>query len=64
MPIIHIQMLEGRPVEKVKELISNVTRTVVETLDVKEESVRILVTEIPKTHWGIAGNSVSDISKR
>lgn len=64
MPIVNIQILEGRSPEKVKELITGVTDAVVEKLEVKRESVRVLVTEVPKTHWGIAGVSVSDIPGR
>lgn len=58
MPIIQVQMMEGRPKEKVAELIRNVTNTVSETLDTPKENIRVLVTEIPKTHWGKAGEQV------
>jgi 4-oxalocrotonate tautomerase len=64
MPIINIQVLQGRPEEKIKELISSVTDTVSETLEVPKDRVRVLVTEIPKTHWGIGGTAVSDIQGR
>ena len=60
MPIVNIQILQGRPEEKVKELIRNVTNTICETLDSPRENVRILVTEVPKTHWGIGGVPVSE----
>ncbi|EME73563.1 4-oxalocrotonate tautomerase [Bacillus sonorensis] len=59
MPIVHIQLLEGRPAEKVEEVIQNVTDTVSATLDAPKENVRVLVTEIPKTHWGIGGTPAS-----
>ncbi|WP_462409784.1 4-oxalocrotonate tautomerase [Neobacillus sp. Marseille-QA0830] len=58
MPIINVQIMEGRPKEKVAELIRNVTNTVSETLDSPKENIRVLVTEIPKTHWGKAGEPV------
>ncbi|AGK53623.1 4-oxalocrotonate tautomerase [Bacillus sp. 1NLA3E] len=60
MPIIQINIMEGRPPEKIKALIENITDTVVETLDAPKQSVRVLVTEMPKTHWGIAGVPVSE----
>ncbi len=60
MPIINIQILEGRPTEKVIELIKNVTDTVSETLDAPKENIRVLVTEVPKTHWGKGGIPVSE----
>jgi 4-oxalocrotonate tautomerase len=64
MPIVNIQLLQGRPEEKVKEVIENVTETMVQTLGVKKENVRVIVTEIPKSHWGIGGVPVSDMSGR
>lgn len=60
MPIIHVNMMEGRSKEKVAEVIENITKTVSETLDAPVESIRVLVTEIPTTHWGKAGKPVSD----
>lgn len=59
MPIINVQMMEGRPPEKIEEVIKNITDTVAETLGSPKENIRVLVTEIPKTHWGIAGVSVA-----
>ncbi|WP_217620948.1 tautomerase family protein, partial [Bacillus sp. GbtcB13] len=48
MPIVHIQLLEGRPPEKDEEVIQKVTETLSATLDAPRENVRVLVTEIPK----------------
>lgn len=55
MPIIQVQLIEGRPKAKIAEVIQNITNTVAETLDAPKESIRVLVTEIPNTHWGVAG---------
>jgi 4-oxalocrotonate tautomerase len=60
MPIINVQILEGRPKEKVAEVIQNVTKTVSETLDAPVETIRVIVSEIPKTHWGKAGKPMSE----
>lgn len=64
LPIVNIQIMQGRPESKIKELISGITDTVVEKLDVPKERVRVIVTEVPKTHWGIGGTSVSDMPNR
>lgn len=64
MPIVNIQILQGRPEEKVKEVIQNVTEVVSSTLGVPKETVRVLVSEVPKTHWGIGGTPVSDVPGR
>lgn len=58
MPIIELKILEGRDQEVKDELIARVTQTVSETLQVSPESVRVLLYDIPLTHWGIAGKTV------
>lgn len=63
MPILNVQLIKGRPQEKVEELIKNLTKTTSETLDAPKENVRVIVTEIPDTHWGISGESVSERKK-
>lgn len=55
MPLIQVTIIEGRPKEKVAELIGNLTKTTVETLGAPQEAVRVLVNEIPASHWGVAG---------
>ncbi len=55
MPIINVQILQGRPEEKIRRVIENVTETVSATLEVPKGTVRVIVTEIPKTHWGVGG---------
>ena len=59
MPMLQVSILEGRTPEQKEELIKRLTATVTETLSVKPESVRVLIQEMPKTNWGIAGQSVA-----
>lgn len=59
MPMLQVSILEGRTPDQKEELIRRLTETVTETLSVKPESVRVLVQEMPKTNWGIAGQSVA-----
>jgi 4-oxalocrotonate tautomerase len=64
MPLIQVNIIEGRPPEKIRALIENLTDTVSETLDAPKQSVRVLVTEMPATHWGIAGVPASEKNKK
>lgn len=57
MPIVHIYMMEGRDEEKKERLIVEVTEAVCRALDAPAESVRIVIQEVPKAHFGIAGAS-------
>ncbi|HHY72354.1 MAG TPA: 4-oxalocrotonate tautomerase [Bacillus bacterium] len=58
MPLIQINIIEGRSPEMKEELIKEVTKTVSRTLDAPIETVRVLINEMPPEHWGIAGESV------
>lgn len=59
MPLLQVSIIEGRTPEQKEMLIKRLTDTVTETLSVKPESVRITIQEMPKAHWGIAGQSVA-----
>ncbi len=63
MPLIQVSIMEGRPPEKIEALIENITATVSETLNSPPENIRILVTEYPKTHWGIGGTSAKKLGR-
>lgn len=55
MPIIQVQVLEGRSDEKIRELIAGITDSAVRTLDVRPEQVRVIVQTVPKKYWGVGG---------
>lgn len=60
MPIIQVQLMEGRQKGKISELIANITDTVSETIEAPKDTIRVIVTEIPKTHWGKGGIPISE----
>ena len=60
MPLLLVKILEGRPPEKLEALIHALTETTSQVLDAPAESVRVLIEELPKTHWGIGGKSVKE----
>ncbi|WP_376776803.1 tautomerase family protein [Sporosarcina sp. NCCP-2331] len=64
MPIIQVQVLEGRNVDQIKGLIVDITEAAVNNLDVRHEQVRVVVTEIPDTNWGAGGSTMKEIKAR
>jgi 4-oxalocrotonate tautomerase len=59
MPIVQIDMLEGRDVEKKHRLIRMVTEAVCTALDAEPQSVRVIIREMAADHYGIAGEPAS-----
>lgn len=63
MPLINVQIMEGRPSEKIEKMMENVTNAASESLDAPKENVRVIVQEIPKTHWAIGGTTAKKLGK-
>jgi 4-oxalocrotonate tautomerase len=55
MPIIEVNMLEGRSVTQKRAMVAAITDSVVATLGVKPDSVRVLIREMPAEHFAVAG---------
>ena len=60
MPIIHVNMYEGRSIELKKKLVVAMTDAVVKSLDVKPDAVRIILHDIPKHNIAVAGVLASE----
>lgn len=58
MPIINVQILEGRSESDIKELISSLTLTTAECLSVSKDRVRVLIEEVPQSRWAVGGTTM------
>lgn len=61
MPIVHINLVEGRDDEVVKACVKAVARTVHEQLNAPIESVRVYVTQVPAMHWAVGERTKDEI---
>jgi 4-oxalocrotonate tautomerase len=64
LPILHVHILEGRTEERKAELIRELTETTSRVMEVSPASIRVLLSEVPKSHWGIGGTPVSKLPGR
>jgi 4-oxalocrotonate tautomerase len=55
MPLVRIDLMEGRPPEVIEELHERVAQLVAEIVDTPIERVRTYVTQFPPEAWGIGG---------
>lgn len=61
MPVVVVEMWEGRTVEMKEKLIKAITKAFGE-IGVKPESLTIIIHDVPKTNWGMRGEQASKIS--
>ena len=63
MPIATINIVEGRTDEQKEKLIEKVTLAIHEAIDAPISNVRVILNEMPKEHFGIAGQSVKKMGR-
>ena len=60
MPLVTVQMYEGRTVEQKKALVEEITKAVVKTTGTTEDHVWVIINDVPKTNWGRKGKLASE----
>jgi 4-oxalocrotonate tautomerase len=59
MPVVVVEMWEGRTVEQKKQLVEGITDTFVR-IGVPKEALHIIIQDIPRHNWGHAGKLASE----
>lgn len=60
MPLIEVTLVEGRTPEQLRALMSGLTRAASEAVDAPLESVRVVVREVPATHWAAGDVTIAE----
>ena len=61
MPIVTIQLLEGRTHEQKKAMVEKVTGAITETTNAIPENVKIIIEDMPRNHFASAGVLASEL---
>lgn len=61
MPVVQVEMWEGRTAEQKERLIKAITKAF-EEIGVKPESLTIIIHDVPKINWGSRGQQASKMS--
>lgn len=59
MPIVTVQLMEGRTPEQKAAMMKEITDAIVKTTGAKRENVSIIVNDMKKENYGLAGNSLA-----
>ena len=60
MPIIQVQLLEGRSTDERRRLARELTDAFVRVCGGEATAVRVLIHDVPRTHWAVGGELFSD----
>ena len=61
MPLITVELFEGRSIEQKRQIVEGLTKTMCEITGGKESAVQVMIRDVPKSNWGFGGELCSDL---
>lgn len=62
MPLIEITLGQGRDPDQIRWLIHEVHEAVLRTANTRPEHIRVIVREVPRTHWATGDVTLAEMS--
>lgn len=60
MPLIEVTLAEGRSPQQLRTLMSSLTHAAAEAVGAPIESIRVVIREIPPTHWAAGDVTIAE----
>ncbi len=60
MPLVEATLVEGRTPEQIRALIEALTVAVETSLDAPRSAIRVIIREVPPTHWAAGGVTIAE----
>jgi 4-oxalocrotonate tautomerase len=64
MPLIEVSLAQGRSEQQIRTMIHEVHEAVLRSIDTKPEYIRVIVREVPRTHWATGDVTLSELRSR
>jgi 4-oxalocrotonate tautomerase len=61
MPLVEVTLAEGRSADQVRAMMREVHDAVLRTVDTKSEHIRVIVREVPRTHWATGDLTLAEM---
>ncbi len=55
MPLVHIDLIEGRSKEQLSQMVKDVTKAIADNTGAPAEHIHIVLNEMSKDHYSVAG---------
>jgi 4-oxalocrotonate tautomerase len=60
MPLVEVTLVEGRSPQALRALIHELHEAVVRAVDAPPDAVRVVVREVPATHWAAGDETIAE----
>lgn len=64
MPLVQVTVVAGRTPQQLRTLVHELHEAVVRSIDAEPERVRIIVHEVPATHWAAGDETIAERTYR
>jgi 4-oxalocrotonate tautomerase len=64
MPLVQVTVVAGRGPEQLRALVRELHEAVVRGIGAAPEQVRVIVHEVPPTHWAAGGETIAERTQR
>jgi len=55
VPVVTVKMWEGRTLEQKRRLVKAITEAMVEHADARRDALHVIIHDVPRENWGLAG---------
>jgi 4-oxalocrotonate tautomerase len=60
VPLVEVTLAEGRTPDQLRTLLRELHDAVVRAVDAPPDSVRVIIREVPATHWSAGGATLAE----
>lgn len=60
VPLVEVSLIEGRTPARIRSLVRELHQAVVRALDAPPDTIRVIVREVPPTHWAAGGLTIAE----
>jgi 4-oxalocrotonate tautomerase len=63
MPLVEVTLVEGRSPEQLRSLMTALTSAVETSIGAPKDSIRVILRELPPTHWAAGDVTIAERRK-
>ncbi|CDO07723.1 4-oxalocrotonate tautomerase [Mycolicibacterium cosmeticum] len=64
MPLVEVTIAEGRSAAQIRAMMHEVHEAVLRTVDTRPEHIRVIVREVPRTHWATGDLTIAEMRSK
>lgn len=61
MPLVEVTLAAGRSDDQIRAMIHEVHEAVLRTVNTQPEHIRVIVREVPRTHWATGDITIAEM---